>query len=213
MLIYIHQYGSNTILASFRTEFISNHLLSVRINERKAPICTSTHQDFHTYDHNKKAAFLLDAQTICIQDMTLGVGGGGKVTTTTTIITSTSSSSSSSSSSSTTTIHHNHPIDFLELNDAGTFILFRDIQHCLWFMDVHNHTQQIKTCLLKYCHYVQWVPGSDVIVAQDDGRQMYIWYNTKVLDQVRFSHVFDFCLVLFQIHAGSSHPIPTFHIQ
>lgn len=34
----------------------------------------------------------------------------------------------------------------------------------------------LKTTLLSFCSYVQWVPGSDVVVAQNRGN-LCIWYS------------------------------------
>ena len=50
------EYGTNDILGSVRTEFMSPHLISVRINERKQ----------RGIEDNKKIAYLLDLKTISI---------------------------------------------------------------------------------------------------------------------------------------------------
>lgn len=36
--------------------------------------------------------------------------------------------------------------------------------------------------LLSYCTYVQWVPDSDVVVAQNRG-SLCVWYNIHAPDQ------------------------------
>ena len=36
--------------------------------------------------------------------------------------------------------------------------------------------------LLTYCSYVQWVPGSDVVVAQNRG-SLCVWYNINSPDK------------------------------
>ena len=54
------EYGVNEVLGSVRTEHMSPHLLSVRINERK-----------HRQDQEadcKKLAYLVDLRTICISE-------------------------------------------------------------------------------------------------------------------------------------------------
>lgn len=42
-----------------------------------------------------------------------------------------------------------------------------------------------KISLLDYCSYVQWVPNSDVIVAQSSD-QLCIWYQAENPDEVIF---------------------------
>lgn len=53
------EYGVNDLLTSVRTEYMSPHLISVRINERRrgedGPSC-------------KKLAYLIDLHTICISE-------------------------------------------------------------------------------------------------------------------------------------------------
>ncbi len=51
------EYGLNELLGSVRTEFMNPHLISVRINERKQT-------------DNKKLAYLIDMNTICIRKST-----------------------------------------------------------------------------------------------------------------------------------------------
>ena len=50
----------------------------------------------------------------------------------------------------------------------------------LFLYDIESET---KTSLLSYCSYVQWVPGSDVIVAQNRN-QLSIWYNLDDLERI-----------------------------
>lgn len=52
------EFGTNDLLTSVRTEFMSPHLISVRINERKQ----------QGVDQNKKLAYLIDLNTICISE-------------------------------------------------------------------------------------------------------------------------------------------------
>jgi hypothetical protein len=44
-------------------------------------------------------------------------------------------------------------------------------------------SSQTRTTLLNYCTYVQWVPESDVVVAQNRG-SLCVWYNIHTPDQV-----------------------------
>uniref|UniRef100_A0A1I7Y2C2 WD_REPEATS_REGION domain-containing protein n=1 Tax=Steinernema glaseri TaxID=37863 RepID=A0A1I7Y2C2_9BILA len=57
------EYGMDTPLGFIRTELISPHLISVRLNERK----TRRHEDV------KKLAYLLDVNTISVGESTLGL--------------------------------------------------------------------------------------------------------------------------------------------
>ena len=50
------EFGTNDLLTSVRTEFMNPHLISVRINERKQ----------RGAEPNKKLAYLIDLNTICI---------------------------------------------------------------------------------------------------------------------------------------------------
>eukprot|EP01135_Chromosphaera_perkinsii_P005322 Nk52_evm3s343 gene=Nk52_evmTU3s343 len=96
---------------------------------------------------SKKIAYLVDAQTICILDLMSGV--------------------------TLTTINHNSKIDWLELNTRATILLFRDKRRRLHLYDI---VKESKTTLLNYCSYVQWVPFSDVAVAQNRSN-LCIWYS------------------------------------
>jgi intraflagellar transport protein 172 len=60
-------------------------------------------------------------------------------------------------------ISHDSKIDWLELNGRGNLLLFRDKRRQLHLYNIHK---QERTTLLSYCNYVQWVPDSDVVVAQ-----------------------------------------------
>jgi intraflagellar transport protein 172 len=58
------EYGHNEVLGSCRTEHVSKHLVSVRLNEARRKDDT---------DDNKKIAYLIDLQTVRILDLTTGV--------------------------------------------------------------------------------------------------------------------------------------------
>ncbi|XP_031717380.1 intraflagellar transport protein 172 homolog isoform X2 [Anarrhichthys ocellatus] len=96
---------------------------------------------------NKKLAYLIDIKTICIVDLAGGCNLG--------------------------TISQNSKIDWLELNETGRKLLFRDKKLRLHLYDIDTG---LKTTLLSFCSYVQWVPGSDVVVAQNRGN-LCIWYS------------------------------------
>ncbi|XP_064911402.1 intraflagellar transport protein 172 homolog isoform X1 [Columba livia] len=138
------EYGSNDILGSVRTEFMSPHLVSVRINERRQ----------RGMEENKRLAYLIDIKTIATVDLVGGYNAG--------------------------TISHDSKIDWLELNETGHKLLFRDKKMRLQLYDIESST---KTTILNYCSYVQWVPGSDVVVAQNRNN-LCIWYNIDAPERV-----------------------------
>ena len=157
--VTIVEYGVNEVLGSVRTSHTSSHVLSLTINERKPkPIkgedgsLSSSSSSSH-HEDNKKVAFLLDAQTICVRDL----------------ITQASVS-----------ISHDSRVDWLELNGRANLLLFRDKRR---FLHLYNIETQTRSQLLNFCTYVQWVPGSDVVVAQNRGN-LCVWYNINAPDQV-----------------------------
>uniref|UniRef100_A0A7S2RUI0 Intraflagellar transport protein n=1 Tax=Mucochytrium quahogii TaxID=96639 RepID=A0A7S2RUI0_9STRA len=103
---------------------------------------------------NKKIAYLLDQLTIRIMDLVSGY--------------------------SDATINHNSKVDWLELNARGDLVLYRDKRRQLHLYNVHK---QSRTTLLTYCNYVQWVPESDVVVAQNRGN-LCVWYNIDAPEKV-----------------------------
>ena len=152
--ISIIEYGINEILGSIRTSHINSHVLSLRINEK--PTLPDGSNNLNSNDHdeeNKKVAFLLDSQTICVKNL---------------------------SNHSSITISHDSKVDFLELNGRAQFLLFRDKRRHL---HLYNLETQTRHQLLSYCTYVQWVPSSDVVVAQNRN-SLCIWYNIRAPDQV-----------------------------
>ncbi|XP_053736543.1 intraflagellar transport protein 172 homolog [Synchiropus splendidus] len=96
---------------------------------------------------NKKLAYLIDLKTVAIVDLVAGLNLG--------------------------TIGHDSKIDWLELNETGRKLLFRDKKLRLHLYDIQS---TMKSTVLGYCSYVQWVPGSDVVVAQNRGN-LCVWYN------------------------------------
>lgn len=77
-------------------------------------------------------------------------------------------------------VSHDIPIDFLELNSSGSKLIFRDKKKRLNICSIY---QQKKSTLLNFCSYVQWVPMSDVVVAQNRGN-LCVWYNIDDPDKV-----------------------------
>jgi intraflagellar transport protein 172 len=138
------EYGCNEIVGSLRTEHMSPHLISVRID--------NAHGKFT--EPVKRIAYLLDLETIVILDLESGA--------------------------SCATITHDIKIDWLELNRRGTKLLFRDKRRVL---HLYNVEKQTRSTLLPFCNYVQWVPDSDVVVAQNR-QTVSVWYNIEQIDQV-----------------------------
>ena len=136
-LLTLIEYGSNTPLEPLRTEYMSPHLISVRMGEARNKMEQPA----------KKIAYLLDAQAIRVMDLHRGAEEAS--------------------------INHDTKIDWLELNGRGTKLLFRDKRRALHLYDIQ--TQQRYT-LLNFCNYVQWVPDSDVVVAQSR-RTLCVWYS------------------------------------
>uniref|UniRef100_A0A7N8XI48 Intraflagellar transport protein 172 homolog n=1 Tax=Mastacembelus armatus TaxID=205130 RepID=A0A7N8XI48_9TELE len=98
-------------------------------------------------EDNKKLAYLIDIKTVAVVDLAGGYNLG--------------------------TISHDSKIDWLELNETGRKLLFRDKKLRLHLYDIETG---VKTTVLSFCSYVQWVPGSDVVVAQNRGN-LCIWYS------------------------------------
>jgi len=96
----------------------------------------------------KKIAYLLDSLTIRLLDL---------------------------SERNELTITHDSKIDWLELNQRGTKLLFRDKRRTLHLFDAETQTRKT---LLNFCNYVQWVPDADVVVAQSR-RNLYVWYSIE----------------------------------
>ncbi|OTF82912.1 hypothetical protein BLA29_007398 [Euroglyphus maynei] len=123
--LYLVELGQNQILGSVRTDFISPHLISVRMNERNSK--------------SKIFAYLLDAKSIAVTDLITGL--------------------------QLNTWSHSERIDWIELNETGHRMIFRD--KALKLILLLNVVQQDQMVLLNHgCGFVQWVPGSDVVVAQ-----------------------------------------------
>ncbi|XP_077991845.1 intraflagellar transport protein 172 homolog [Glandiceps talaboti] len=105
-------------------------------------------------DDNKKMAYLVDLKTISIMDLVMGFN--------------------------LSTVTHDSKIDWLELNETGRKLLFRDKRLRLQLYDIDSQT---KSSILNYCTFVQWVPQSDVVVAQNRGN-LCVWYNIDSPERV-----------------------------
>lgn len=107
------------------------------------------------------------------------------------------------------TISHDSKIDWLELNETGRKLLFRDkklrvsrehyyfssniankirtmCHFCLFFhvqLHLYDIERSVKSTMLSFCPYVQWVPGSDVVVAQNRGN-LCVWYTIDSPERV-----------------------------
>eukprot|EP00906_Rhabdomonas_costata_P036994 RCo051951 len=150
------EYGRNEVLGVCRTEHISAHLVSVRI-EGDGPAEALPEDDGMVQEDRRRKviAHLLDRQTIRIWDLASGAP--------------------------IALWHHQKAkIDWLELNRRATKLLFRDKARQLILLDIQT---QVCTTLLSYCSYVQWVPDSDVAVAQNRN-ELCVWYSIENPDRV-----------------------------
>jgi intraflagellar transport protein 172 len=156
------EYGKDEVLGQCFTEHVTGHLLSIRVNERPpAPedpasslIAETDPETEEAAFVNKKVAFLLDEQTVRVLDF-----GTGSVVA---------------------TVSHDARIDWLELNARGNLLLFRDRRRRLM---LHQIFSGRSSTLLSQCSYVQWVPDSDVVVAQSR-LSLCVWYNIDAPDKV-----------------------------
>ena len=77
------------------------------------------------------------------------------------------------------------------MNETGTKLLFRDQKLRLYMANIEAST---KTLLLGNCLFVEWVTGSNVIVAQSQSL-LHVWYHADSLDKVEtidiHGHVLD----------------------
>lgn len=108
---------------------------------------------------NKKLAFLLDAKTICVVDLVSQMISGQ--------------------------INHETKIDWLELSETAHKLLFRDKKLRLILVDNYSGKKQT---LLSNISFVQWVPQSDVVVAQSNSN-LAIWYNIDLPEHVTLQSI------------------------
>lgn len=138
-------------------EYGSNTILgSVRtefMNPHLISVCLNKREG-KPQSENKKLAYLIDLKTIAVIDLTTSL--------------------------LLTQVTHESKIDWLELSETGRKLLFRDRRQRLHLMDI---AKDEKKTMLNYCSFVQWVPGSDVVVAQSRG-SLCVWYNIESPDKV-----------------------------
>jgi len=82
-------------------------------------------------------------------------------------------------------INHDSKIDFLELNARANKLIFRDKRRQLY---LYNLKTMVKNTLLNYCNYAQWVPDSEVVVAQNRGN-LCVWYSIENPDKVTIYNI------------------------
>ena len=102
----------------------------------------------------RKVAYLIDLNTVRIGDLSTGVTDA--------------------------TISHEARIDWMEMNQRATKLLFRDKRRALHLFDIASQT---RSTLLSFSSYVQWVPDSDVVVAQSRSN-LCVWYHIDAPDRV-----------------------------
>ncbi|KAI8848693.1 hypothetical protein BC829DRAFT_443633 [Chytridium lagenaria] len=102
----------------------------------------------------KRIAYLIDLQTVHVLDLVSGLNLAA--------------------------ISHDSKIDWLELSGKANKLLFRDRKQQLHLYDLGTQT---RVTLLHFCSYVQWVPNSDVVVAQSR-QNLCIWYSIDSPERV-----------------------------
>ena len=131
-------------------EFGNNEILGTFRTEYVSPNLISAKIKYTNKGKNSKKviAYMLDIQTISILDL--------------------------SSKTTLTNIDHDSKITHLELNANANKLLFKDKKKGLYLYDI---TKGQKSTLLDYCAFMQWVPDSEVIVAQNRN-SLVIWYSS-----------------------------------
>ncbi|KAF4675176.1 hypothetical protein FOL47_008183 [Perkinsus chesapeaki] len=165
LLLIGPQYGEDEVMGCARTEYVSPHLISYR-SVSGDPLSPHQHargdstseSGVSGKDHRDKVmvmAFLLDANTIRVNEVR--------------------------QAKPIATIEHDCKVDWLSLNPGTAHrLLFRDKRRRLYLYDLQ--TQQ-RTALLSSCNYVNWVPDSDVVVAQSRD-ELCVWYSIATPDRI-----------------------------
>ncbi|CAI2733336.1 unnamed protein product [Schistosoma spindalis] len=138
-------------------EYGVNEILGSVRTEFTTPFLISVRVNERKSSNNstcKKIAYMLDLKTVAIFDFLTG--------------------------SNVAHVSHDRKIDWIELNETGQKLLFRDKKLQLILFDIETG---VKFMLLNFCYYVQWVPQSDVIIAQSRD-SLCIWYNTESTDRM-----------------------------
>lgn len=182
---YMIEYGLNDVTGSFRTDFISSALISVRILFPQEEEIEETRREDDESNQTKKiggsnvrvdddeeedeeddlfgeeyddgasakfVAYLSDANTIRVENLRFLSHEEKEVAKIT---------------------NNEAKIDWLELSYRATKLLYRDQRGNLYLYDFATQT---KRTLLTFCSYVQWVPNSDVVVAQSRN-DLCVWYS------------------------------------
>ena len=148
----ILEYGIDGFIGSVKPSSLDSNLVSLCVR-----------------DSSKKIAYLVDTNTLRVDSLGDTSGRGGDSDTLTT-----------QSNKASMTIQHTHKIDFLELNNRVTHLLFRDKKRKLHLVDLKTEK---KTTLCEHVSYTQWVPGADVVVAQA-GKTLNVWYSLDAPEKV-----------------------------
>eukprot|EP01022_Parablepharisma_sp_SALTPOND_P020315 TRINITY_DN365_c0_g1_i1.p1 TRINITY_DN365_c0_g1~~TRINITY_DN365_c0_g1_i1.p1 ORF type:complete len:1766 (-),score=259.62 TRINITY_DN365_c0_g1_i1:1103-6400(-) len=135
-------------------EYGLNEIIGTCRTEYLSPYLISARLNYAASTPTRIIAYLFDLQTIRIQDIT------------NTVILA--------------TLEHDSRIDYLALNQAGTKLIFRDKRKQLHLFSIKEQT---KSTLLNFCSYVNWVPGTDVVVAQNKNT-LCVWYSIDQPDKV-----------------------------
>uniref|UniRef100_A0A8D8QV38 Intraflagellar transport protein 172 homolog n=2 Tax=Cacopsylla melanoneura TaxID=428564 RepID=A0A8D8QV38_9HEMI len=139
-------------------EYGNNEILTcVRtefMNPHLISVRLNERKQVHSPQENKKLAYLLDLHTICVIDLITNLP--------------------------TLHINHDSKIDWLELNETAHKLLYRDKKMRLTLLDIRTSE---KHNILNYCTFVQWLPGSDVVVAQSR-HNACVWYNIDTPDRI-----------------------------
>ncbi|KAI3379117.1 hypothetical protein SNEBB_011462 [Seison nebaliae] len=77
-------------------------------------------------------------------------------------------------------ISHDSAILWLDLNETSKYLLLKDKRRRLF---IYNRDTQEKKLIISLCSFVQWIPNSDVIVAQSRDN-LSVWYNVEAPEEV-----------------------------
>lgn len=130
-------------------EFGNNEIVGYFRTEYCHPNLISAKISSKSNDNQKLIAFLVDPLSIYIQNLDSGA-----------IMVNFVNDSS---------------IEFLEFNKSGNKLVFRDSKKNLNMLNVITGD---KITLLTLCGYVQWIPNTEVLVAQNP-KNMIVWYNIE----------------------------------
>lgn len=130
--------GSSAVAAVFRSEFTQSQLMSLKM-----------------FNKDIRVAFLMDARTVQIMDVSRGV-----------VI---------------ATAQATAPVDWLEMNELGTQVMFRDVRRQLYLLTIDKGMSSV---LKQYVSYAQWIPGSALSALCQSKDQLCVWYDTTDVQSV-----------------------------